>query len=233
MELPLYSKFYRKLDAFTEIVRLDRQFNRQLSTLNDKNIVMPTWAAEKKILSWINDGHKKLGSNINSQDLGHGSDGKQGKLKDFHITWEESQSIGFDNILNNLVEHGFGVGSASDGVKFNQTAYLYSEVLTEAFSIGPARKTYKSKLKAKNELQRSKFFYFKYFASLLGIWYLLILAVAALALGVLDTLGIIDSLKSTFNFIGWQFVTIIVFVLPLLTITTLGVIELKGVLAKK
>lgn len=226
MNLPIYTKFYKKIDAFLDIRNLDNQFRLQLKEFDEEeNKIPPTWEMEKKVLFWSFFGHKKLGSEVTQGHMGFGTDGKSDLNKDNFIDWEEAKKIGAENTLNNLVELGFGKGSATQGVKLNQKAYLYAEVLNETFRIRKASEEYKEKLKGVRQLNPNFFFYFKYYLSIFFIWYLFILGVFLLGLNIFNLIGLLDDFKNIFLETPLWLPNFVIIYLPLLILVWLSISE--------
>ena len=66
MELPFSLHFIKKVEAFQTLKKLDKKFCLQINNFDG---TIPTWEVEKKILIWTYQGHKHLGSPINTTEL--------------------------------------------------------------------------------------------------------------------------------------------------------------------
>ena len=113
--LPFSLNFFKQIEYFQEIKRLDSQFEKMFSRWKKGaykkkglsksiNINYPTWELEKKILLWTFENHKHLGSPITTAHL---SD--QDFQKDIHATKTELCFAGKEEILRNLVSRGLAI----------------------------------------------------------------------------------------------------------------------------
>lgn len=113
--LPFSINFFKQIEYFQDIRRLDRQFEKMLSRwkagdfekkgLSDSvQVNYPTWELEKKILLWTAESHKHLGSAITTSHL---SD--KDFQDDIHATETELGLAGMEEILRNLVSRELAV----------------------------------------------------------------------------------------------------------------------------
>ncbi|MDZ7786271.1 MAG: hypothetical protein U5L95_04085 [Candidatus Saccharibacteria bacterium] len=233
MNLPLYTNYSRKLDAFIEIKRLNSQFLHQMKNTEHDSNAKPTWLVEMKILKWIDCGHKKLGSLIDKEHLGYGNSSHKSKLDEFKITETESQKIGWSPILGNLVERGLATSeNIAQGIKFKNSAYVYSQVINEAYKFANSPKEVKDITGAGMMLKPSYKYYSKYINSLCLVWYLLMIAFLSVGFGLLNVVGVIDSVKLNFNYIHWWIPTIVFVFVPLAMFITVAATEIYEALKK-
>lgn len=108
MDYPLQLKFFKKLEFFQTLNRLDQQFNRMHT---DSVNVKPTWELEKKLLRWTYLGHKHLGTPLDPERYDksraqHDTKVKQ-DIESIGATIEEFASGRNTYALQNLVARGF------------------------------------------------------------------------------------------------------------------------------
>lgn len=114
-KLPFALNFFKQIEYFQDVKRLDNQFDKMLSKWKsggykkfrlskNVNINYPTWELEKKILLWTAENHKHLGSAITTS---HPSDPKF--QEEIHATETELEFAGKEEILRNLVARGMAV----------------------------------------------------------------------------------------------------------------------------
>ena len=124
--LPFSLNFFKQIEYFQEIKRLDSQFEKMLSKWikgaykkkglsSGVNINYPTWELEKKILLWTVENHKHLGSPITTSHL---SD--ENFQNDIHATETELEFAGKEEVLKNLVSRGLATWRNGGSVIFKK-----------------------------------------------------------------------------------------------------------------
>ncbi|MBP8591070.1 hypothetical protein KBI33_01215 [Candidatus Shapirobacteria bacterium] len=138
-KLPFSLNFFKQIECFQEIERLDKQFDEMLlewkkggykkgGISESININYPTWEIEKKILFWASREHKHLGSPITTTHLSDES-----FQKDIHCTETELEFAGKEEVLKNLTSRG--LASWQNGAVVSQKGLDYGLVIADLYEI--------------------------------------------------------------------------------------------------
>lgn len=154
--LPFKINFFKQLEIFQEVIRLDKQFDLQLiqwkdgtsekNGLSEKiNINYPTWELEKKVLLWTALNHKHLGSPLKTTHLLN-----QEFQKDIHASKTELSFAGKEEILRNLVARGFATWD--NGALINKEGFNYGLFIWSLYKIEKEQNIENGKTKFRDSL---------------------------------------------------------------------------------
>lgn len=117
MDLPITPKFFKKLELFQELNRLDK-----------RNVNHVEWEMERRILLWAHTNHFHLGSYLNSHTIFD-------LLKRTKQFTDDQLNEHVVKTMENLCEHGWANHSEAkdqrDDVKINRDGMLVAEALAD------------------------------------------------------------------------------------------------------
>lgn len=139
--LPFKINFFKQIEIFQNIERLDRQFNEMLvgwkkgafkkSGLSQNiQINYPTWEIEKKILLWTAQHHKHLGSPITTRYCSNPE-----FQKDVHASETELSFAGKEEVLKNLVARK--LATWNKGAVISEKGLDYGLLISTLYKINP------------------------------------------------------------------------------------------------
>jgi len=158
--LPFKINFFKQLEIFQEVRRLDEQFDLQLikwksgafkkNGLSEKlNINYPTWELEKKILLWTALNHKHLGSSLAISHLTN-----QEFQNDIFSSETELGFAGKEEVLKNLVARGFAIWD--NGALINKEGLNYGLLIWSLYKIEKDKKIKENETKFREFTLRCK-----------------------------------------------------------------------------
>lgn len=216
-KLPFKINFFRQVEVFQELKRLDIIFGAMLIDWEEDQEEgkpmgrnYPTWEIEKKILRWTTKYHKHLGSPI--KELHFSGEKSEIFQKDSLISDEELKKI--DNnvefVLKSLSERGLARWDSEEaGAVINQDGLNWGRLISDIY-----QKNDESKLVPK----KVKFWGYNllYFTSLL----IILFAISAVSVNIFNLLVDFNKFNAR---IGW----LVIFMFP--SITFLASVILIGV----
>lgn len=117
MELPITPKFFKKLELYQELKRLNKRDNGHIE-----------WDMEKDLLLWAHLNHFHLGSYLGTQEVFE-------KLQGFNKYSLDELNEHIFKTMQNLEEHGWAEWWTPKGqknaIKINREGMLLSEVIYE------------------------------------------------------------------------------------------------------
>lgn len=194
--LPIKLNFFKRAEEFLELDKLDQQYNYMVKKLrfeaskqlpdNDTSINFPTWNIEKKLLQWTYLNHKHLGAPISVEHL------KQANFqKDIHCTNEEIMFSGPQNIIDNLVMHGFA-NQHPKGALINSDGSLVGSLVSKLYYLK------NEKIFSDFEYQKLipfKFKKFAFYSVYFSAWLIIFDTISFLILQLFQLTGLLDDLK--------------------------------------
>lgn len=199
--LPIKLNFFKRAEQFLELRSLDKQYNLQIKKYDSKtaenqlpdsdvSINWPSWNVEKKILQWSYLNHKHLGSPIKVANL------NTPKFQsDINTNNEEIKYVGANNILENLVAHGFADNHHLSGVVLNQNGLLAGSLISVIYKLEEKKMTKDLICKELIPIKYKELgFYFMYYSA----WIIIFESILFLALQLISAIGLLDDLKLLF-----------------------------------
>jgi len=222
--LPIKLNFFKRVEQFFELRRLDKLYELQMSEWEEKlsnakpdehvQFTFPTWNVERKILYWTYFHHKHLGTHITTGFFDHNAS----YLSDWKTDFLEVGLTGSKQVLQNLIAHGFAddvtmpqsetsIVINSDGLLAGSILYNNYEFISRAY----ARDQYSWQLLSP-VVHKMIGYYMLYSAA----WLVIIYSISFVSFQVISTLGLLSQIKNWLVDLpqGWKVAIDELFLLP-------------------